>query len=177
MDREKSRRDNSLKPQFRLANEDDLLQIQDLTNWAIQHTTANLDLEPISSADILNWWTHHGNEYPVWIVETNGEFAGWASLSPFSPKKGYKRMVENSIYIHPDYHQNGFGSKCLDMIILEAKKLGYKQIIAKITAENATSIRMHHNKGFVETGRLIEAACKFSKILDVVILQKKLGEA
>lgn len=177
MDTSKGRNNDRLDLKFRLADETDLTDIQALTNWAIIHTTANLDLEPASDEQMHAWWNHHSLEYPVWIAEANGEFAGWASLSPFSPKIGYQRMVENSIYIAPEFHGNGFGSKCLDWIIHEAERLGYKQIIAKITAENGISIKLHHQKGFVETGRLVEAAEKFNKLLDVVILQKKLGEA
>lgn len=177
MDSEKCRCHDRIVPCFRLASRDDLQQIQDLTNWAIVHTTANLDLKPHSYEEISAWWNHHNTEYPVWVLEANGHFAGWASLSPFSPKAGYRRMVENSIYIHPDFQGKGLGSACLRFLIQEARGLGYKQVIAKITAENDLSIHLHKRYGFVETGRLFESAEKFGKILDVVILQKKLGEA
>jgi phosphinothricin acetyltransferase len=177
MDKKNSRSHGSINLKFRLATETDLGNIQSLTNWAIVHTTANLDIHPNTSEQIQAWWNHHGPEHPVWIMEADGKFAGWASLSPFSPKIGYQRMVENSIYVAPNFHGNGFGSNCLDWLIQEAERLGYQQIIAKITAENEVSIRLHLRKGFVETGRLLEAAEKFDKILDVVILQKKLGEA
>ena len=97
---------------------------------------------------------------------------GWASLSPFRPREGWRFTVENSVYIHHAYHRRGIGGLMLKQLIQSGTQLGFHSIIASIDGEQAGSIAIHEKHGFVHAGVLKESGYKFERWLDSVFLQK-----
>jgi phosphinothricin acetyltransferase len=151
----------------------DIPAILDIYNDAILSTTASYDLEPQTLTERIHWYEKHQEEgYPVMVAEYRGKVAGWASLSAFSAKAGYRFSVEDSIYISEGHRGFGLGRKLLDSLLEAAKKKRYHAVIALIDAENEISIRLHASRGFEEVGRLKEAGCKFDRWLDVVYMEK-----
>lgn len=45
-------------------------------------------------------------------------------------------------------------------------------MVGTIGADNAGSLALHFEAGFVEVGRMPEIGCKFGRWLDMVIVQK-----
>jgi phosphinothricin acetyltransferase len=65
----------------------------------------------------------------------------------------------------------------LDALIGHCVQLGYRQMLALIgDSANAASIRLHERAGFRHTGVMPTVGWKHRRWLDVVIMQRELGE-
>lgn len=159
---------------IRPAKIEDLKFIVKIYNEAILTTTATFDLEPKTEEQQREWFQRRGDKNPILIAEQNDVIIGWASLNQYSDRKAYELTVESSLYIKKDYHGLGVGKKLLKTIIEEGRKIGLHTILAKITANNEISIRLHQSQGFERVGVMKEVGRKFGQFLDVLIMQKML---
>jgi L-amino acid N-acyltransferase len=157
--------------QIRAAEERDLEAINEIYNEAVLTTTATFDTEPKTLAERAEWFQHHGPRHPVLIAETSGKVVGWASLTEYSPRRAYDLTAESSVYIKSEFRGQGIGRALQEAIIVEARRLKYHTLIARVTAESAASMRLHENFGFRLVGCLKEVGCKFERVLDVNFLQ------
>ena len=156
---------------IRLATMNDLLAIVSIYNEFID-TTVTMDTNRATIESRTNWFTNHTPAYPITCYVTpTGEIAGWASLSKWSEKLGYRFTVENSIYVSQKYQNHGIGSKLLLDTITRAKKLRYHCIVSRIDSENDISLSIHQKHGFSIIGSMREFGFKFNKYIDIVILQ------
>lgn len=122
------------------------------------------------------WFDAHGDRHPVTVAtDAGGVVVGWAGLSAFSGRTGYRFTVENSVYVHPAHLGRGIGRRLLADLLGRAAALGHHSVIALIDSNAAVSLKLHCRFGFVEVGRLSEAGFKFGRWLDVIYLQKKLA--
>jgi phosphinothricin acetyltransferase len=80
--------------------------------------------------------------------------------------------VENSVYVKDGWRGKGLGGLVLDHLLGLAGDLGYRTVIARITAGNEASLRLHERRGFVPVGREVRVAFKLGMWLDVVTLQR-----
>jgi phosphinothricin acetyltransferase len=161
-------------PIIRAARASDLGDITAIYNHYVLDSTATYQNEPDSLEDRERWFAAHGPGHPVLVCELAGEVIGWGALSRFHPRSAYQHTVEDSLYVHYDYHRQGIGRLLLEELIRLAASAGHHSIIALISADQEPSLHLHARLGFVESGRLREVGWKFSRWLDVVYLQKHL---
>ena len=161
--------------EIRAATPNDVKAITEIYNHAVLNTTATFDTEPLSEDDRMQWLINRMPIHPVIVGVMDQQIAGWAALSPWSPKKGYDIMAEGSVYIHPEYQFKGLGSILLKEIIEQGKIVGLHSILARITTDNLHSIYLNDKEGFIRIGVLKEAGQKFNRYLDVMIMQKMLN--
>ncbi|WP_346844782.1 N-acetyltransferase family protein [uncultured Rothia sp.] len=161
----------------RPAAENDLIAINAIYNEGGVGTTASYDLEPLSLEDQRRWWdTIQAQGHPV-IVAVNqaDEIAGFAYLSDFSSKAGYRYTAEHTIYMHRDFRGQGIGKILLTRLIELAQEAGIHVMYASIDAANETSLKFHEKFGFTVAGRLDEVGFKFGTWQSVVLMTRTLG--
>ena len=162
---------------IRDAQEKDIEKINKIYNKAVKDLTVNFDTEPLSLLEQTNWYQKHKDEgYPIIVAEKNEEVLGWASLSKWSEKEGYKYTVENSVYVESTNRNKGIGNKLLEKLIQKAKEKEFKNIIALITEGNEISITLHEKFGFKKVGTLHKVGYKFDQFIDVDLYQLRLDE-
>lgn len=83
-----------------------------------------------------------------YVIEDDGEVAGWCAISPTSSKKAYYGLVEVSIYIDRNHRGKGLGEKLLKYLCSESEKKGYWTLYSCIFSENEASIKLHEKCGF-----------------------------
>src|SRR5687767_11172272 len=156
---------------IRTARREDCAVIGSIYNHYVEHDTCTYrtDLEPLEEREA--WFDQHGGNHPVFVAEDGGRVVGWASLSRYNPRQGYRMTVENSIYLDPAWRGRGIGTRLLERLIDAATACGHHTIIAAVSAEQAGSIALHRKLGFTDAGRLTEVGHKFGRWLDVVYLQ------
>ncbi|MFZ7119605.1 MAG: GNAT family N-acetyltransferase [Eubacteriaceae bacterium] len=99
---------------------------------------------------------------------------GFATFDSFRQHPAYKYTIENSIYVHKDYRQEGIGKKLLEEIITLANERKYATMVAGIDSENYGSIILHEKLGFKFAGIIKKAGYKFEKWLDLAFYQLEL---
>ena len=157
---------------LRAATEKDAAAINDIYNYYVRESTSTWQTEPSTLPERIAWLKNHGPQMPVFVAELDGVVVGWASLSPFRPREGWRFTVENSVYIHHAYQRRGIGGLMLDQLIRSGTELGFHSIVASIDGEQAGSIKIHEKYGFVPAGVLKQAGYKFDRWLDSIFLQK-----
>jgi phosphinothricin acetyltransferase len=108
---------------------------------------------------------------PVLVAEQNGRVIGWAALGTFRAAYTAAGVLEDSIYVHHDFHRQGIGSRLLEALIAEARHLGHRSILANISADQTPSIRLHEKFGFQEVAHLLQVGQKFNQRFDAIYLQ------
>lgn len=160
---------------IREAIEVDLPGITEIYNWAVENTTASFDINPQTIEQRAVWFSHYGGDrFPLVVYVEKGEVAGYASLSEFRAKEGYKNTCELSVYVHPEYQRQGIGRKLMDHVIQLGREAGYHVIISCITSDNNVSIQMHEEIGFELCGNMKEVGYKFERYLDCMFYQLSL---
>ena len=160
---------------IRSATETDCPVINDIYNYYVDTSTCTYQIAWTSAEERVEWFRSHTSRQPIFVAEISGRVVGWASLSPFRPREGYRHTVENSIYIHPEFQRRGLGAILLERLIASATELGYHAIIAGVDGEQTASIRIHEKYGFKTVGILPQVGFKFDRWLDVYFMQKLLG--
>jgi L-amino acid N-acyltransferase len=156
---------------LRPAVESDLNAINDIYNHYVLHSTCTYQEEPELISERQQWFSNHGQEYPIIVAELNGTVAGWGSLSPYHRRSAYRNTVENSVYVHHDWHSHGIGSLLLQELINRALFLGYHAIIAGIDSDQEHSVGLHAKFNFRIVGRMNQVGCKFDRWLDVIYME------
>jgi phosphinothricin acetyltransferase len=102
---------------------------------------------------------------------------GFGYYGPFRHRSAYDFTVEDSVYVREDVRGQGVGKALVAELLRRAEARGYRQMLALIgDSENIGSIGVHASLGFSRAGILRAAGIKFGRWLDVVIMQKMLGE-
>ncbi len=102
---------------------------------------------------------------------------GFASFTEFRGCwPGFRHTVEHSVHIRADCRGRGLGTRLVAALVEQAVLLGKHVMVASIDAENAPSIRMHQRLGFRQVAYMPQVGCKFGRWLDLVLMQKQLGE-
>ncbi len=172
MANENARAVNALPPStLRPAVKADLAAMNDIYNHYVLHSSCTYQEEPESPDRRIEWFSRRGAAHPVIVAESGGQVVGWGALSAFHERSAYRRTVENSVYVHHDYHRRGVGGAILQDLISRATTLGHHAIIAGIDAEQAGSIALHVKFGFRSVGRFSEVGFKFNRLLDVVYFE------
>ena len=160
---------------IRDAREEDLPAINAIYNHEILHGTATWDEEPWTDEARRDWFAKLGDpSTPVLVAEVNGEVGGFAYLSWYRPKTGYRFTREDTIYMDERMRGRGLATPLLSALVQQARMSGMHLLIAVITAENAASIRLHEKLGFRVTGEKKECGFKFGRWLDVVEMTLRL---
>jgi phosphinothricin acetyltransferase len=160
--------------QVRPATLEDLPQILEIYNEAVQNTTASYDYEPRTLEHRTAWYEERvRDKYPILVAHTgDGRVLGWAALNPFHARVGYRFTSENSVYVAADQRGKGIGTLLLPPLIEAARLRGLRAIIATIDAENEASIRLHARFGFEKVGHFKQVGFKFNRWLDVVYMER-----
>ena len=114
--------------------------------------------------------------YPYLVAELDGEFVGYAYASSYRARAGYRKTVENSVYVVPGRQGQGIGAALMQALIDACEARGYRQMIAVIgEPTNTASIRLHESLGFSVVGRFSEVGTKFGRWLDLTCMELKLN--
>jgi L-amino acid N-acyltransferase len=152
----------------------DMPAIVGIYNWAINQTFATIDSEPLSEEEAAAWWDSHARQRTITLVaeEEDGGVIGWARLLPWR-QRGFE-IVEDLVYVDPLYQRSGVGRELLARLIEAARASGCRTIVASVAADNQAGLRLHQGLGFEVVGTLRNAAYKFSRWMDITLVQRDL---
>jgi phosphinothricin acetyltransferase len=163
---------------IRDATEADLPAILAIFNHAIVHTTAVWTLTPVTLDNRRAWLRDRTAQgFPVLVAEADGDVAGFASYGVFRAFEGFRHTVEHSVYVRENARGHGIGRMLLNALVDHAEAHDIHVMIGAIDAENSASVALHKSSGFVEAGVLRESGRKFGRWLDMLSMQKILGNA
>ena len=156
----------------------DLPAITQIYGIAVTEGTGTFELEPPDGADMARRRDDVLAKGLPWLVaERDNVVLGYAYANHFRPRLAYRFCLEDSIYLAPLAQGQGIGRLLLAELLAQCEARGARQMLAVIgDSANLGSIAVHRACGFEPTGSFKAAGWKFERWLDVVLMQKSLGE-
>ncbi len=146
-------------------------------NYFIENSLSNFEEKKLSKSKFnLLFKKIKKNNLPFILGIENNKVIGLAFINKFREKSGYRFSYEHSIYVDPDFTNNGYGNKILKELIKICKKIvKIKNLIAVIGGKNNfASIKIHKKNGFHYIGTIKKAGFKKNKWVDSIYMQKRL---
>ena len=159
----------------RLASADDAGPIRAIYNAEVLESTITFDMVPRTHEEQLAWLVDHRGAHPAIVaVDDAGMVVGFASVSPYRSRPAYATTVEDSVYVDRSCRGNGVGRLLLGDLITVAQAHGFHAVMARIVDGHEASIALHRACGFDLVGVEREVGRKFSRWLDVAVMQRLL---
>jgi phosphinothricin acetyltransferase len=164
--------------QIRPATAADIPEIQSIYAHHVLHGTGTFEEEPPSVEEMIERFDKITGHGWAWLVATDATgVVGYGYYAQFRDRSAYRCSAEDSIYVREDVRGQGVGKALVAALLDEAAAHGFRQMIAVIgDSENIGSIGVHTTLGFQKVGTLRATGLKFDRWLDVVYMQKSLGE-
>jgi L-amino acid N-acyltransferase YncA len=134
--------------------------------------TATTDTEPRDPAAQAAWLAAHGEAHPVVVAVDGGTVLGFGALSPYRPKPAFRFTLEDSVYVRAEARGRGVGAALLGRLLALARERGARAVMARITADNAASRRLHEALGFRLVGVEQATAFKHGRWLDIALFER-----
>jgi phosphinothricin acetyltransferase len=162
---------------IRPANPADVPEITRIYNEGIRDRLATLETEERTPEERLAWLQARDQRHPVLVAEREGAVAGWGSLNIFNPRPAYMHVADFSIYVSREARGAGIGQELLGKLIECARALGYHKLVLAAFPQNEAGMRLYTRFGFREVGVYREQGLLDGRWVDVVIMERLLGES
>jgi L-amino acid N-acyltransferase YncA len=156
----------------------DLPAITAIYGWNVLNGTGTFELDAPDEAEMTRRRDDVlGKGLPWIVVERGGVVLGYAYANHFRPRRAYRFCLEDSLYLAADAKGQGLGRLLLAELMARCEAIGARQMLAVIgDSQNLGSVGVHRTLGFEHVGVMKSAGWKFDRWLDVVIMQKALGQ-
>ena len=144
----------------------------------VRHGTGTFELEAPDAAEMARRRDAVLAKGLPWLVaECAGVVTGFAYANHFRTRAAYRFCLEDSIYLAADAKGHGVGRLLLAELLARSEAIGARQMLAVIgDSANLGSIGVHRKLGFEHVGVMKAVGWKQGRWLDVVLMQKQLGE-
>ena len=156
----------------------DLPAITAIYGWNVLNGTGTFELDVPDEAEMARRRDDVLSKGLPWlVVERGGVVLGYAYANHFRPRRAYRFCLEDSVYLAAEAKGQGLGRLLLAELMARCETAGARQMLAVIgDSQNLGSIGVHRTLGFEHVGVMKAAGWKFDRWLDVVIMQKQLGQ-
>ena len=144
----------------------------------VRHGVATFEIAPPDAAEMAARLRAREEVGMPWLVarDAAGALVGYAYAGPFHARAAYRDTCEDSVYIRHDRLGQGLGTALLAALLARCEAMGLRQMIALIAGTEPASIALHMRAGFVEVGRLRSVGRKFGRWIDVIYMQRAMGD-
>lgn len=160
---------------IRPARAADFDAIAALTNHYIRTTAIHFGYEEMSPAAFIESWQNSRERYPWFVADEAGQVVGYAKGSPWRERAAYAWAVELGLYVRPDRHGRGLGTKLYRSLLNALRAQGFHTAVGGITLPNEASVRLHESLGFVKVAHFKDAGWKLNAWHDVGFWQIELA--
>jgi phosphinothricin acetyltransferase len=156
----------------------DLPAITAIYGWNVLNGTGTFELEAPDEPEMARRRDDVLSKGLPWLVaERASVVRGYAYANHFRPRRAYRFCLEDSVYLTADAKGQGLGRLLLAELLARCEAAGARQMLAVIgDSANVGSIGVHRTLGFEPIGVMKAAGWKFERWLDVVLMQKRLGQ-
>jgi L-amino acid N-acyltransferase YncA len=167
----------------RPSTDTDLSAITAIYAHAVQHGTGTFELDAPTLEDMRQRRSLVQARGWPWLVAVRrcaagaDDVLGYAYANDFRPRPAYRFCLEDSISVAATAQGQGVGRALLTELMARCEARGARQMLAVIgDSANAGSIALHRAHGFKDCGTFDAAGWKFDRWLDVVLMQRALGD-
>lgn len=152
----------------------DIQACAEIYNHYVLHTDVSLEEEALTAAQYGQRVRSVTEKYPFFVAREGAQVVGFAYLSPFNERAGYRVTADLSIYVREGDTHRHVGSALWAALEPLARNMGLRSVVSIITGNNKRSMAFHEKQGFVLEGTLHDVAEKFGRRLDVCFYRRAL---
>lgn len=154
--------------QIRALDESDWPQVASIYAEGIATGNATFEVDPPT-------WERWDAAHPSLrlVAVDDGRVLGWAALSPYSGRRCYRGVGEESVYVSASARGQGVGRALLAALIARAEAAGYWTLLAGVFPENEASLALHASAGFRVVGRHEGLGERDGVWRDVLLLERR----
>jgi L-amino acid N-acyltransferase YncA len=167
-------------PLIRPSRDDDVAAITRIYAHHVLHGTGTFETTPPTEAEMAQRRADVLGKNLPWLVleDDDGHVIGYAYGNWFKPRPAYRFSVEDSIYLAPEAAGRGLGRLLLAELVAVLERSGIRKVMAVIgDSDNAGSVGVHRALGFEHVGTVKACGWKFGRWLDIVLMERAIGEA
>lgn len=165
---------------IRDARNDDMAACKELYNALIDSTAVAWTEQRQTLRQRRTWFARQQRlGYPVVVAEDSRGVVGFGAFGSFRGSgkwPGYRHTVEHTIHVDQDRWGQGVGRALLEDLVERARHSDVHVMVGAIDGDNLDSIRFHEKLGFVEVARMPEVGRKFNRWLDLVLMERIIGD-
>lgn len=164
-------------PMIRAGQASDLGQLNDIYNHYVVETPITFDIEPFDMARRRDWFSHYAptGRHRLLVAVEDDRLLGYATSSPFRPKRAYETSVETTIYLAPAVTGQGIGRLLYGALLTALADEDVHRAYAGITMPNPASVALHEGLGYTQVAHFTEQGRKFGRYWDVVWYERPIG--
>ncbi len=161
---------------IREAKISDLEPMTNLYNYYVENTAITFDTTPFAPEARKLWFDQFSPQGPhrLFIAESDGQLAGYASSTKHRAKPAYDISVEMTIYLDQRFAGLGLGRKLYEALFLALSREDIRSAYAGVALPNDRSIAFHEALGFAKIGTFHEVGRKFGRYYDVMWFEKRI---
>jgi len=163
-----------MKIAFRELKEQDLAEVKIIYDWYIKNSTATFHTEPIRIEELKEFIYLDHPLYKSYLIYSQNKIAGYCLITNYKKRQAYNRTAEISIYLKPEFRNQGIGKIALTHLEEKARENGLKNLVGIITGDNKGSIALFERSDYLKCAHFKNVGEKFNKVLDVVAFQKEI---
>lgn len=160
------------------AQPEDMAAVQGIYAWHVLHGLATFEEQPPSVDEMeRRRQSVRALGLPYLVARQGGAVLGYCYAGLYGARSAYRFCLEDSIYVAEQALGRGLGRALLQMLIERCERGPWRQMVAVIGhSGNAGSIALHAALGFRRTGMLQSVGYKLGQWVDVVLMQRPLGQ-
>ena len=162
---------------IRLIVPSDLKEAKKITDF-INSIIAERDFMPLNKRktieeerEVVKKWIMDRSAYHI-VAEHNKMVVGKAEIS--RNKEGKSHVAELGILLRKGYREVGLGTEMMKVLITKARKLKLKFVRLVVFSTNKRAIELYKKFGFMEVARIPKQFQRRGKLIDEIIMLKKL---
>lgn len=158
---------------IRMATKADIPAILDIYGPYVLNTTYTFEYTVPTVAEFTARFEAITRQFPWLVWEEAGQVLGYAYGSAPFERAAYGWCGEISVYLAPEAHRRGIGTKLCLAVEEILWQQGYQVIFSLITSENTPSLLFHRRLGYQDSFVCPRCGWKFGRWLDVHWLEKR----
>ncbi|MFZ6847548.1 arsinothricin resistance N-acetyltransferase ArsN1 family B [Undibacterium sp. RuRC25W] len=153
---------------LRLATRHDADAICAIYNLYVRDTTISFEESAVSSEEMAERINKVvSSNLPWFVIDNEGEIAGYAYATPWRVRHAYRYSVETSVYLNQKYVGKGLGTLLYHHLFDALRQRGIHSVIAGIAQPNPASVTLHEKLGMKKVAHFKEVGFKFDRWIDV----------
>ena len=161
---------------IRAAEAGDLVAMTTLYNYYVDHTAITFDTAAFTPEARKPWFSQFSEQgpYRLFVAESDGQLAGYASSTKHRAKPAYDTSVEMTVYLDQRFAGLGIGRNLYEALFSVLSGEDIRSAFAGVALPNDASIAFHEAMGFAKIGTFHEVGRKFGRYYDVMWFEKRI---
>lgn len=159
---------------IRFATGQDIPAILDIYGPYVENTAISFEYSVPTLEEFTQRFHKYTSQFPWLVWEGDGRILGYAYGSAPFQRAAYSWCAEASIYLAPQAHRKGIGSKLYKALEQLLSLQGYRKLYALVTTANPPSVQFHLAMGYRHLVEFQDCGFKFGRWHGVTWLEKDL---